>query len=207
MNFKKIWLFFFLSFLFLTFVSGWAEEDPETEVPAGEAFEGPPPQEIGYSFVQNLPEARVVRYRNQKKSEAQWLGNRFRFPEAAGTADVFVAENFVVNGSLHEAIAVSLQPGFDTSLLFTHVPAGKRLKLFVAFPDFGLKKEKVVPAEVEVWIGQKKILETQVSTKGWKQEQVDLFLPFLLQRSYGFTIRLRSSDTEPKTVLLYGYLE
>ena len=208
MNPSKIWFPIFLSTLFLFPVLGGAEEKPE--VASGlseEVLEGPPSPEITYSFTQSLPEARVIRHRDHKKSEAEWKEGHFRFIEAPGIADVYVAENFIVTGSVREAIAIQIQPGFDTTLIFSRVPPGKGLKIFLAIPDYALKKEKAVPADFEIWIGKKKILDTQVSAKGWKQERADLGLPFLLQRSYVFTVKAHSTDAESKTVLFYGYIE
>ena len=171
-----------------------------------EIFE-PPTREIAYSLVKDLANARAIRRQGQKKSQAQWNGSRFQFQEAPGVSDIFTTENYVVGGSTHEAVALQIQLGYDVTLIFPRVPPGQKLKIFFAMPDIAFRGEKFSPVTMEAWIGQKKILETPISKKGWLQEQVDLDLAFLLQRNYALTFKFTSADTQTATVLIYGSID
>ncbi len=207
MNRRKI---FFLASIFLSLLlspAGQALEKPENSPGLEDEIFESPPQEISYSLVQDLPNARAIRRHAHKKSEAQWAGGRFQFQEAPGVADISASESYVVGGTAHEAIVVQTQPGYETTLIFHRTPPGKKLKVFLGLPDIAFKNEKPAQVTLEAWIGQKKILETQVDKKGWRQEQIDLNLPYLLQRSFALTFRITSADSLAMTVLLYGYID
>lgn len=166
-----------------------------------------PKEKAIYSFMEVFPTARAIRYPKLGKTEGQWVEDHFEFPDAPGLSDIFMAKNFEVNGMIREAMAFKIQPDVATNLIFTHVPAGRKLKLLLALPDFTAKKEKIPSVQFEAWIGGKQIFTTEIQTKGWRQESVDLTLPYLLERSYVVSFKVYSVAKEETILLFQPFIE
>ena len=176
--------------------SGESEETPEEA-----------PQAVVYSFLQAFPEAQAARSRGVRKAKGQWTGDRFTFQNAAGLGDISVTMNTPVAGRSGESILFQLEPGVESQLIFSRVPPARNLKVFLAMPDSDFQKEKPSPIGFEVWVGGKKVFETEVTRKGWKEEDLDLTLPFLLQRNLVVTFKVRTVDSHQRSILFRGYLE
>ncbi len=205
MNFLIIIFFLFLS-LFQPAILTEAQEAWETR-PQDKQELAAAKQKVVYSFLDVFPQARAIRYPKFGKTEGSWVEDHFEFSDAPGLSDIFIGRNFEVNATVHESIAWKIQPDVASNLIFTRVPPGRKLKLFLAMPDIAFKKEKVWPIQLEAWIGGKKILESEIQAKGWRQEEVDLTVPFLLQRSYVVSFKVYSTAKEETLLLFRGSIE
>ncbi len=204
MNFLVISFLLFLSFFGAVELN--AQEAWEMR-PQGKHDVSVAKQHVIYSFLQAFPQARAIRYPKFDKTEGRWVEDHFEFPDAPGQSDIFTGKNFEVNAAVREAIAFRIQPDVASNLIFTRVPPGRKLKVFLAMPDFAFRKEKLSPIQFEAWIGGKKILTTEVQTKGWRQEEADLTLPFLLQRNYIVSFKVYSPTQEETILLFQGTIE
>jgi len=180
-----------------------AEEKVETIQDSG------PPGEILYSFLQAFPRAQAQRRRRGKNVRAWWLERGFQFEDsAAGAIDIFVSEDAVAGAVVRQAIAFNLVAGEESELIYSEVPPGRRIHLYFALPDGSFPLTRAgAPVLFEVLIGTKSIFEAELSTRGWKEKTIDLTLPFLLQRSYRLTFRVRTVDKQWKTFVFHGYVE
>lgn len=171
------------------------------------AAEGGPPGEILFSFLQELPHAEAVREGEEGTIRGEWADGRFYFEGLPGSTYVFTTENIAVDGKTRMAIWFQPWKGFDSTLTFSSVPPGRRLRLFFALGDSDFSEGKAIPVYFEVWLGKKKLFDAQVGTKGWKQKTFDLTLVYLLQRKYRFKFRTWSSERRPTNFVFYGYVE
>lgn len=197
---------FLSSMLFLFQVS---VTPPSQDPWSAESEEAPEeaPQAVVYSFLQAFPEARAVRSHGARKAKGQWTGDRFVFQNAAELGDISRTLNTPVAGRSGESILFQLEAGVESQLIFSRVPPARKLKVFLAIPDSDLQKEKPAPIGFEVRVGGKKVFETEVTGKGWNEKNLDLTLPFLLQRNFVVTFKVRSVDSHQRSLLFRGYLE
>lgn len=187
--------------------SAWADEEP-APVSSPERDEIPP-EEVIYSFLAGFQEAKAQKLQRGKLIRGWWFEDGFQFEDAVEgiVKDIFVSDSMNVNGRQRKAIWFLVQPGFESLLVFSNVPPGKRLKLFYAMPDETFLGKPPAFVQVEVRIGKKKVLEVQINTKGWKEKTLRLTLPYILHRNMVVTVAVRSLDPEPKLLGLYGHIE
>ena len=171
------------------------------------AVQEEPPGEIIFSFLEELPYAEAVREGEGQTVTGEWVDERFYFEGLPGLTDVFTTEAVKVDGKTQAAIWFQPWKGFDSTLTFSSVPPGKRLRLFFALGDSDFVQGKATPVYFEVWLGKKKLFDAQGGTKGWKQKTFDLTLAYLLQRKYRFKFRIWSSERRPTSFVFYGYVE
>jgi len=193
-----------LGLVFFPFSAGWAEEGSLTE-----GTQDAPPEEVVYSLLRGFPEAHAEKLKKGKRVKGWWTGKGFQFEDAASESalHLFLSDQIKVGARLRQAIWFQVEPGFESSLLFRGIPPARRLRLFYALPDEIFSKKQPAFIQMEILIGKKKIFETQTNTKGWKEKTVNLTLPFLLDRDFNLTIKVRSLDPEPKSFGVYGYIE
>ena len=174
---------------------------------AGE--KGGPPQEILYSFLDHLSEARAVRQSmGQPDYEGEWLGNRFRFSGLPDSADITVNDQVIVGEKARPAIQFNALAKLESTLTFPKVAPGKRLHIFYGLADSAFEKgQAVAPVEFEIWLGKKRVLETRVSSKGWNERTINLTIPHLLHRNFRFAFSVRMAGERTQKFLVYGYLE
>lgn len=169
-----------------------------------------PPGEVIFSILPAFPEANVQRRKKWRWLKGWWDEKGFKFEDSPIPGpQVFIDNATPVNGRVREAILVQLEPGSETTVSFTRVPPGRILRVLWALPDSSFEGEEKIGGHVKVGvsIGQKNVFETQISTKGWKENLIDLALPRLLGRAYVLTFTIRSVDSHWKSLLFYGYIE
>ena len=167
-----------------------------------------PAEKVIYSFLPFLSQTRVTRSIGDKLIEQKWVEGRLHSDQLPPLVDVFTSDSVVVGGAKRSAIWFPPLFGFDSVLEFTGVPPARKLKVFYALPDESFKEDgKTTPVQFEVWIGKKKLFESLVGTKGWKEKSVDLAIPYFLRRRYQFSFRVRTGDADPKSFVFYAYLE
>ena len=177
------------------------------ERPSFETEEAPP-ENVVFSFLKNFSEAKAERRNRGQVSLGQWNRTGFQFPGSGpNTADIFTNPQTPVNGKNREAIWMVIPPGQEVGLTFPNVPPGHRLRFFYALPDYLFTMKAPAFTQVEVWVGKKKVYESQTNTKGWKEKVIGLTLPYLLQREIQVTVRARSLDPEPQILVFYGLVE
>ena len=138
-----------------------------------------------------------------------WKDERFHFEGLPDSADILMDRKALVERKPETVVWFPVGPEQDASLTYTGVPIGRRLRfLFILSGDWDVtKKEKPLPLLLEIWIGKKKLFETQISTPGWKEKTLDLTLPYLLQRRFRFTVKARTLGPEWDNLIFFGYLE
>lgn len=177
-------------------------------LPAHAEKAAPLPKEITYSFFQGLSQAHALRKEESQVFEGRWTGDRLSFEGFPPKMDIFVNESVLVEGKTRRVIWFSALSKYESTLVFFKVPAGKRLRVFYALSDSTFQKGgEIAPVEFEVWMGGKKLFETRISSRGWQERTLDLTLPFLLQRSFRFSFKVRTSGADAKDFVFYGYVE
>lgn len=162
-----------------------------------------------YSFADNLGSAEALRASREEMFPGAWKDERFHFEGLPDSADILVDRKALVERKPETVVWFPVGPEQDVSLTYTGVPVGRRLRfLFLLSGDWGAaKKGEPLPLLLEVWIGKKKLFETQISTPGWKEKTFDLTLPYLLQRKFRFTVKARTLGPEWDNLIFFGYLE
>jgi len=183
----------------------------KSQPPSFAEVEETPPENVVFSFLRGLPEAQVERRKKGKSIGGRWNEKGFQFEDSdPGVMEIFAHEQTTVSGKNRGAVWMLAKSGSESSLAFLKVPPGRSLRFFYALPDYVFEpRGKAQPAfvQVEILIGKKKVFEGQTNTKGWKEKTLDLTLPYLLQRDYQITIRVRSLDPEPRYFVFYGYIQ
>ena len=165
------------------------------------------PSKVIYAFTEHLSEAEAERTSEGRKIFGKWIENRFVFG-LEGTADIAKGQRTEADTDSRPLVLFPSGPGYDSTLVFPKVPIGRRLRIFYGVTaDWKLGKVKALPVLFEVWIGNKRIFATQIRSAGWKEEVIDLTLPYLLQRKFRFSFKTRTLDTEWKYLVFHGYLE
>ncbi len=168
----------------------------------------PLPKEIAYSFLLNLSQARAIRASEGQAFEGRWSGNRFSFEGLPQDADISVNESVLVEGKMRRVIWFPGLPRYESSLVFSKVPARKRLRVFYALSDASFQKGgELIPVQFEVWIGRKKLFETRVSSPGWQEKSLDLTFPFMLHRSFRFSFKVQNAGRQTASFVFYAYIE
>lgn len=216
---KIIWIFTIL-FLISPFIKGGIadevqtnEQKPKAAPPAGtEApstleVEESPPEDVVFSLIHAFPEAHAERRKKGKVIQANWDQTGFIFEDSPLGAEITLSSDKLVDRKAREAISFTIASGYEASLIFQDVPPGHSLKVFYSWADEAFVGRKPAFAHVEILIGRKTVFEVQTNTKGWKQQAIDLTLPYLLQRHYALSFKVRSVDSLPNKFLLYGYIE
>jgi hypothetical protein len=160
-----------------------------------------------FSFLEKLHTARAHRETEQVPLDGEWNEGRFRFTGLASAYDILVSNTAAVDGKTRPAIWFQPVSGYDSTLTFSRVPAGRRLVVSFALPDASLQGEIVTPVLFEVWIGNKKLLETTLTSKGWSEKRIDLTVPYFLQRRYNIQFRVRAAGEQPSGFLFHGRVE
>ena len=160
-----------------------------------------------YSLIQNLSQAQVLREANGRIYEGRWQQNRFHFEGLPPVADVAISQSIPVDGRIFPVIWLQPFPRFETTFVFPGISGGGKMQFFFALPDATFRKEIVTPVYVEAWIGKKELFKVRLNAKGWVKKTFDLTLPSLLRRSYSLTLKIRTSDNQPKVLVFYGYTE
>ena len=161
-----------------------------------------------YSFLENLPGARVLRIRKGEAFMGKWTETRHRMEGLPPAADVLVTRKTLVRGKTRSAIRFRALPGYESSLAFEKVPPARELHVFAALADPTFKKTKeVIPVEFEIWVGRKKIHSDRISFKGWVEQKVDLTVPYLLHRKYRFTFKVRTASKRSRNFVFYALLK
>lgn len=163
---------------------------------------------VVYSFVDHFSKTRALRASEEATYEGEWKEDRFIFEELSGPADIVADRKALVEKKPRPVILFPSGPGLESSLAFPEVPPGRRLRFFyILSANWAVEEDKLLPVLIEIWLGRKRLLRTEVSTAGWKEKTLDLMLPFLLQRKYRLTIRTRSLGEEWRNLIFYGYVE
>ena len=193
----------FLSFLLVLGLTLFPPGPARPEMKEG------PPQEILYSFLDHLSEARAVRQSmGQPGFDGEWLGNRFRFIGLPDSADITVNDQIVVGEKTRPAIQFNALAKLESTLTFPKVAPGKRLHVFYGLADSAFEKDQAVaPVQFEIWLGKKRLLETRVSSKGWNERAIDLTIPRLLHRNFRYVFSVRMAGERTQKFVVYGYLE
>lgn len=166
------------------------------------------PSKAVYTFTEHFSEAEAERTSGEKTISGKWIENRFVFAGLEGTADIAIGQRSEADIDSRSLILFPSGPGYVSTLAFHKVPIGRRLRIFYGVTaDWESGKVKALPVLFEIWIGNKRIFATQIRTAGWKEEVIDLTLPYLLQRKFRFTFKTRTIDTEWKYLVFHGYLE
>jgi hypothetical protein len=160
-----------------------------------------------YILTQHFTKAQAEREISGRIYAGQLKGERIQFEGLPGIADIFVTESAVVEGKTRPVIWFQPLQNSENSLIFRDVPPGRKLHLFYALPDWTFQKQQVTPVQFEVWFGKRKLLETRVSTKGWKEKILDLTLPFLLQRKGRLVFKVGVAGQRPESFVFYGAIE
>ena len=169
--------------------------------------ESSPPPSVVYSFLEALPRAQASWKGAGKTLAGVWEEDRFRFEGQAGVTDIFATDAALVEGKPRLAIWLQPYDDLEATLTFSDLPPGRQLHLFYALPDPVFQQAKLIPVYLEVWIGQKKLFETRVNSKGWKEKTVDLTLPFLLQRRFLIRVKVWAAEKQSSSFIFYARIE
>ena len=200
---KKASLQTFLLLLWLIPL-GWSEESfqPPSVTQRGAVPPG------AYSLAENLSQAGALRVTPEGQSfPGVFTDGRFSFAGLAGNADIFVSDSGLVEGLTRTAIWFPPLEGMESTLTFHQVPRRRKLHVFFALPDTTTQQKDLLPVQFEIWMGKKNLFHTRLSTKGWQEKVLDLTLPYLLQKSYQISFKVRMSDNQSKDLIFYGYLQ
>jgi len=167
-----------------------------------------PPREIIFSFLQGLPYAQAVRQGEGQSFTGEWKGDRFHFEGLPALMAIYTTEVVAVEGKTRAAIWFQPWRDLDTTLVFSSVPVGKRLRIFFALGDSDFSHgRRATPVYFEAWIGKKKLFDAQVNTRDWKEKSFDLTLPYFLQRKSRFSFKIQASEKQQTSFIFYGYIE
>ena len=128
---------YFIAGLFLfafTFKAAAAEEGQQQDSATSR---------VVYSFLEKFPQAQAFREREKGPVfRGRWMLDRFQFDGLPGISAIFVSDSAVVEGRTRPVIWFQPLPGFESDLVFSKVPPGRKIRLFLHCPMLFFNKGK-----------------------------------------------------------------